>query len=74
MMNQSPKGIMRSAVPLPYFFDVSKSQEGPSIYPLGIEGPKGLSEGSESLLEGCEGLPEGSEGLPEGFEGLPEGP
>ena len=26
--NQSPKGIMRSAVPLPCFFDVVKSQEG----------------------------------------------
>ena len=24
--NQSPKGIMRSAVPLPCFFDVEKSQ------------------------------------------------
>ena len=26
--NQSPKGIMRSAVPLPCFFDIVKSQEG----------------------------------------------
>ena len=26
--NQSPKGIMRSAVPLPCFFDVVKSEEG----------------------------------------------
>ena len=27
-LNQLPKGIMRSAVPLPCFFDVVKSQEG----------------------------------------------
>ena len=29
--NQSPKGIIRSAVPLPCSFDVGKSQEGSRV-------------------------------------------
>ena len=74
--NQSPKGIMRSAVPFPCFFDIVKSQRlagqrpqqgtkpcrmgGNSVRPS-IHHP---SKESEDQLEGSEGQLVGSEGLP----------
>ena len=41
--NQSPKGIMRSAVPLPRFFDIVESQRGAVHRPQ--QGPEGSPGG-----------------------------
>ena len=60
--NQSPKGTMRSAVPLHCFFDVLKSHKvagkQPSARPLFIWSTRLLSKGSEGQLEWSEGLTE----------------
>ena len=77
--NQSPKGIMRSLVPLSCFFDAVKS-----LKLAGQQPPQGMEScrmGKNSvcpsirpsvrLPKGFEGLPEGSEGLSEELEGLP---
>ena len=87
--NKMPKGIMRSAVPLPCLFDVVKSQNVAGQRPR--QGTKScrmgrnsvhlsthttvhlLNKGSEGLLEGSEGYLEESEGLSERSEGHPEG-
>ena len=73
--NQSPKGIMRSAVPLPCFFDVVKSQRVAGQRPR--QGTKSCRMGRNSVrpsihlsicplsrgqLCGSEGVPEGSLG------------
>ena len=46
--NQSPKGIMRSAVPLPCFFDVVKSQKVAGQWPQ--QGRKSCRMGSNFIL------------------------
>ena len=83
--NQLPKGIMRSAVSLPCFFEVLKSQKV-----AGHQSQQGTkscrmwrnsvhlsvcrpSKGSGCQLEGSEGQLVGSEVLLEESEGLPEG-
>ena len=84
-----PVGIMRSAVPLPWFFDVVTSQKVAGQRPQ--QGTKSCRMGRNSvrpsahplfgwsihpLSKGFEGRREGSEGsrgLPEGCEGLTEG-
>ena len=83
--NQSPKGIMRSAVPLPCFIDVVKSQKVAGQRPQ--QGTKSCRMGRNSVrpyirpsihlsvvqLLGSEGLPQGSRGRPEGSRGPPKG-
>ena len=87
-INQSPKGIMRSAVPLRCFIDVVKSQRvagqrpqqvtkfclmgSNSVHPYMSVHPS-ICLLSRGQLLGSEGLPEGIEGLPEGSGGRPEG-
>ena len=87
--NLSPKGIMRSAVPLPCFFEVTKSQKVAgqrpqqgtkscrmgrnSVHPPIHPSVRCPSKGSESHLVGSDVLPERFKALPEGAEALPEG-
>ena len=83
--NQSPKGIMRSAVTLSCLFDVVKSQKVAGQ--RAQQGKNGVEWGGNSVRlsanpscgwstrpssKGSQGQLEGSEGLPEEFVGLPE--
>ena len=83
--NQSPKGIRRSAVPLPCLIDIVKSQRVAGQRPQ--QGTKFCRIGRNSASpyvrpyiylfvrcsEGIESLPEGSGGRPEGSGGLQKG-
>ena len=80
MINKMPKGIMRSAVPLPCFFDVVKSQGVAGQRPR--QGTKSCRMGRISIhpyvhpsiyLSAVPGPVVGSEGLPEEIEGQQEG-
>ena len=87
MDNQSPKGIMRSAVPLPCFFDVLKTQRVAGQRPQ--QGKKSCRMGRNSVRlsirqpirpythpsfgQSTHLLCNGSDGKLEGSEGLPEG-
>ena len=81
-LNKTPKGIMRSAVPLPCFFDVVKLHRVAGQRPQ--QGTKSCRMVRNSVrlyirpsnhplgIEGpLWGLPKGYEGLPEGSESLP---
>ena len=88
-MNQSPRGIMRSAVPLPCFFDVVRSPRIAGLQPQ--QGTKSCTMGRNSISlsapsvclpillsisctsKRSEGQLMGSEGQLVGSEGLPEG-
>ena len=82
--NQLPKGILRSAVPLPCFFDVVKSQkvagqraqQGTKSRRIGrkfcLSANPSCGWSTRPSSKGSQGQLEGSEGLPEEFVGLPE--
>jgi len=77
-INQLPKGILRLAVPLPCFIDVTNFQQVAGQQPR--QGTKSCRMGRNSICPSIcclskmsKGQSEGSEGLLEEYEGLPEG-